>query len=271
MKYTRKSTRKSIKYRRKSVRTKNKTRKNKSRMMKRGGTINERSPSSEVETMEELQNKIADLKSRLNFTRETRDGYEKEYYNCHNEPEKLKEENEILEKEKRDLEIKMKEKKAKKSKIMKVGGAESKRTPLLPTKTMEKLQKQIDKLDNERAEVKEERDNFRNKRDECYYNDKLNQLKEQLNKENEKLKIEIKNLEYELQETSHDETNLSARNSNTESPPIIFKRNNNMTPEQLNKIEEKIKRAIHNAWVKTNERKTRRKYNLNHKIYNYKI
>ena len=84
MKYTRKSTRKSS---RKSVRTKHKTPKNKSRMMKRGGAESKRSTAI---FKNKLKDKIEELKSEINFTRETRDGFEKERDSCHNELNKLK-------------------------------------------------------------------------------------------------------------------------------------------------------------------------------------
>lgn len=186
--YIMKYGRKSMKYRRKRLRTKHKTRKNKSRMMKSGGAM----------INEKLRDKIADLNSRLIFSRGTRDGFKEQRDGCRNELNKLKEENKILKKEKGDLEIKfgeLKEELEKKSKIMKVGGANSRRNPVLPTPTSENLKNKIKQLVKEQAKVKKERDDFRNERDKCY---QLNQLKEEIKKENEILKENNKKLEREI-------------------------------------------------------------------------
>lgn len=186
--YIMKYGRKSMKYRRKRVRTKHKTRKNKSRMMKSGGAM----------INEKLRDKIADLNSRLIFSRGTRDGFKEQRDGCRNELNKLKEENKILKKETGDLEIKfgeLKEELEKKSKIMKVGGANSRRNPVLPTPTSENLKNKIKQLVKEQAKVKKERDDFRNERDKCY---QLNQLKEEIKKENEILKENNKKLEREI-------------------------------------------------------------------------
>ena len=186
--YIMKYGRKSMKYRRKRVRTKHKTRKNKSRMMKSGGAM----------INEKLRDKIAYLNSRLIFSRDTRDGFKEQRDRCRNELNKLEEENKILKEKKRDLEIKigeLKEELEKKSKIMKVGGANSRRNPVIPTPTKKKLKKQIEELEDKQAKVKKERDDFRNERDECY---QLNQLKEEIKKENKMLKENNKKLEREI-------------------------------------------------------------------------
>ena len=78
--------------------------------MKRGGAKSKRSPAI-------LKNKIEELKSGINFTRETRDGFKKERDSCHDQLNKLKEENKILENEKEELELKLENK----SRMMKMG------------------------------------------------------------------------------------------------------------------------------------------------------
>ena len=262
MKYTRKSARKSArKSGRKSVRTKHKTRKNKSRMMKRGGAKSKRSTAI---FKNKLKDKIDKLKSGINFTRQTRDGFEKERDSCHNKLNKLKEENKILENEKKELELKLENK----SRMMKMGGAASERSPLLSTETINELEKQIKKLENEQTKVKNKRNNFRDERDVCYDElDKLTEKKKMLKEKNKNLKREIRNLEENnvivtklsarnlsnpnLSNPNLSNPNLSNRNlsaRNLSNPDNLFNREfyfeNGMTPSEEEKMEENINRAI---------------------------
>ena len=233
-------------------------------MMKRGGAmINERSPAPSTETMEELKDKIADLKSNLIFTRETRKGFMEQRDGCRNEEELLKEENKKLENENRDLEIKISELKEKLE--IKVGGATSGRTHLLQTKPKEKLEKQIEILVNDKVEVKNERDNFRDERDICYL--ELNQLKEEnkiLNKNNKNLNREFTRLIKKIKEnsvkTNLSEHNLSAHNlsaPNRFNPDNMFNREFNlkkgMTSEEKEKMGSNINTAIKMALYRSSK------------------
>ena len=294
MKYGRKSMkygRKSMKYGRKSVRTKHKTRKNKSRMMKRGGAMtNERIPAPSTETIGELKDKIADLKSNLIFTRETRKGFKEQRDGCLIEEELLKKENEILENENGGLEIKISELKEKLEseiiKVGKVGGATSGRSPLLRTKTRAELKKQIKDSVNDKVEVKKERDNFRGDRDICYL--ALNRLKEQnkiLNKNNKNLNREFTRLKKKkkIKDNSVVKTNLSALNISINDPPPnrfnpdnMFNREFNlkkgMTSEEKEKMGSNINTAIKMALDRSSQlANIRREAESAYRIYNYKI